>query len=106
MIGNMIRMASLTDVDTKSTSPVIPKYPNIRAGLRNTPTRLPNATLKIAAASSPPADTVRTQTILILSGRHAHIIIPFAKSSDKTPRANASLVKPNMNVETTPKLKI
>ena len=98
-------MAGLTNADTKSTSPVIPKYPNIRTELRNTPTRLLNITLKIAEASSPLADTVRTQSILILSGRHAHIIIPFAKSSDKTPSANVILVKPNMNAETTPKLK-
>ena len=106
MIGNTTRMVILVNVDTKSTSPVMPKYPKIRTGLRNTPTRLLKAVLKTAAASSPPTDAVRMIVILTLIGMHAQIIIPSANSLDKIPSANASLAKPYTNPETTPKLKI
>ena len=72
-------------------------------GLRKTPIILPNAELKIAAASSPPDAFVRTVTEFVVDGNAAQITMPFAMLSEITPSDVNMLVNPYMTVDTTMK---
>lgn len=87
------------------TLPLTPKYPRINAGLKNTPTKFPNAELKTAAASSPPAALVMTRTMLMVMGNEAAMVIPLARFSSSTLPKMSSLDRPNTMDDTTPKLK-
>ena len=103
-IGNTTLMPNLKKTSPILTCPLTPKYPRIKAGLKNIPTRLPNAALNMAAASSPPALLVNTKTMLIVIGNEAHIVIPSARDWVNAFILTINRENPNTILLTTPKL--
>mmetsp|Transcript_7245 Transcript_7245/g.10714 ORF Transcript_7245/g.10714 Transcript_7245/m.10714 type:complete len:213 (+) Transcript_7245:406-1044(+) len=103
-IGNTTLSPNLKNTCPMLTSPLTPRYPRIKAGLRNIPTRLPNAALNIAEASSPPALLVNTSTMLIVMGSDAQMVIPSARLCVNAFTLTMSLENPNTILLTTPKL--
>mmetsp|Transcript_3918 Transcript_3918/g.8435 ORF Transcript_3918/g.8435 Transcript_3918/m.8435 type:complete len:88 (-) Transcript_3918:743-1006(-) len=75
------------------------------AGLRKTPSRFPNAELKIEEASSPPAALVKTTHMLIVRGKQEVITIPSAKIELMMLYLDNNLLIPKTIDESTRKLK-